>query len=74
MKIELNNEDLRMVVLKQIVANASIAMNSLAIFLMCFLTFCSIVLICGVIFGWRYISKKRDESVKEFKEKRRIKL
>ena len=27
MKIELNSEDLRMVVLKQIVANASIAMN-----------------------------------------------
>lgn len=33
-------------------------------FLMCFLTFWSIVLICGFVFGFKYISKKRDESVK----------
>lgn len=49
-------------------------MNNLIIFLMCFLTLWSIVLICGIFFGWRYMSKKRNESIKEFKKKHRIDL
>ena len=52
----------------------SCGMNNLIIFLMCFLTLWSIVLICGIFFGWRYMSKKRNESIKEFKKKHRIDL
>lgn len=49
-------------------------MSKMEIFLMCFLTFWSIVFICFAIFGWISINKQRDKSIKEFKKKHRIDL
>ena len=41
---------------------------------MCFLILWSLIVIFGIVFGCRYINRKRDESVKEFKKRHGIKL
>lgn len=49
-------------------------MNNLIVFLMCFLVFWSILLIGCAFFGFRYMNKKRNESIEQFKKKYRIDL
>lgn len=49
-------------------------MDKLEMFIICFLTFWSIVFICFALFGWFSFNKHRNKSIKEFKEKHRTKL
>ena len=49
-------------------------MNNLVIFLMYFLTFWSILLLGCAFFGFRYMNKKRNKAIEQFKKKHRIDL
>lgn len=48
-------------------------MGNFEIFIVCFLTFWAIVFICFFLFGWLSFNRKREESIKKFKERNKWK-